>query len=166
MPRLWMHVYSRIPAGSDHGFFRGDMRSLLLLSRRFHAREAQVTQNREFNLVCPVAAVDKQKITLAHGGGGRMMQRLLDEVILRELKSDFLAERHDSAVAPMPAAARLAFTTEGYVVRPLFFPRGDIGTLAVNGTLNDLAMVGARPILLSVSFIQEEGLPTPTPEIP
>jgi hydrogenase expression/formation protein HypE len=117
---------------------------------------------REFNVVCPVPANDNQKITLAHGGGGRMMQRLLDDVILRELRNDLLDERHDCAVTPMPATGRLAFTTDSYVVRPLFFPGGDIGTLAVNGTVNDLAMGGARPLYLSASFILEEGLPTKT----
>jgi hydrogenase expression/formation protein HypE len=102
------------------------------------------------------------KILLAHGGGGRLMHRLLDDVILRALNSGALADRHDSAVLPLPTGSRLAFTTDSYVVRPLFFPGGDIGTLAVNGTVNDLAMAGARPIALSAGFILEEGLPRET----
>jgi hydrogenase expression/formation protein HypE len=90
------------------------------------------------------------------------MHRLLDDVILRELHRESLADRHDSAVFPTPTGTRLAFTTDSYVVRPLFFPGGDIGTLAVNGTVNDLAVAGARPIALSAGFILEEGLPRET----
>src|SRR5579864_3797397 len=121
-----------------------------------------MTHDREIRIVCPPLIGDNEKIMMAHGGGGRKMQRLLDEVILRELGNDFLAERHDCALVPTPesAAARLAFTTDSYVVHPLFFPGGDIGTLAVNGTVNDLAMGGARPLWLSASFILEEGFPT------
>jgi len=115
----------------------------------------------EISVTCPVPSADTRKIMLAHGGGGRLMHRLLDDVILPILDNDFLAERHDCAVLPLPAppSACLAFTTDSYVVRPLFFPGGDIGTLAVNGTVNDLAMGGARPIWLSAGLILEEGLP-------
>jgi hydrogenase expression/formation protein HypE len=120
--------------------------------------------DREIAVTCPVPSAANQKIMLAHGGGGRLMHRLLDEVILPALHNDILAERHDCAVLPLPASAsaRLAFTTDSYVVRPLFFPGGDIGTLAVNGTVNDLAMGGALPLWLSASFILEEGLPWET----
>ena len=121
-----------------------------------------MTPEREIQISCPVPKVDGQQITLAHGGGGRMMQRLLDQVILKELQIGGVDQRHDCMTAPMPAGARLAFTTDSYVVHPLFFPGGDIGTLAVNGTVNDLAMGGARPIWLSASFILEEGLPIET----
>jgi hydrogenase expression/formation protein HypE len=99
---------------------------------------------------------------MAHGGGGRMMHRLLENVICPILHNEAFAERHDCAMRPVPKAGRLAFTSDSYVVRPLFFPGGDIGTLAVNGTVNDLAMAGARPLWLSVSFILEEGLPVQT----
>jgi hypothetical protein len=94
--------------------------------------------DREITVTCPVPIAENQKIMLAHGGGGRLMNRLLDDVILLALHNDILAERHDCAMLPAPATARLAFTTDSYVVRPLFFPGGDIGTLAVNGTVNDL----------------------------
>ena len=118
----------------------------------------------EIQLVCPIPVADDQKIMLAHGGGGRLMQRLLDQVVLKELHNDCLQERHDCALVPTPksASTRLAFTTDSYVVRPLFFSGGDIGTLAVNGTVNDLAMGGAKPTWLSASFILEEGLPIST----
>ncbi|MBI3822289.1 MAG: hydrogenase expression/formation protein HypE [Planctomycetes bacterium] len=118
--------------------------------------------DREIQIDCPAPIVENQKITMAHGGGGRMMQRLLDRVILPALGGVTLAEQHDCAVLPMPAAGCLAFTSDSYVVHPLFFPGGDIGTLAVNGTINDLAMGGARPLWLSASFILEEGLPFET----
>jgi hydrogenase expression/formation protein HypE len=121
-----------------------------------------VASEHEIALSCPVPLAGDPKILLAHGGGGRLMHRLLDDVILRALNSGALAERHDSAVLPLPTGSRLAFTTDSYVVRPLFFPGGDIGTLAVNGTVNDLAMAGARPIALSAGFILEEGLPRET----
>lgn len=112
-----------------------------------------------WNLSCPVPAGPEGIVQLAHGSGGRWMQRLLDEVILPALGNPILDVRHDSAVLEAKALARrLAFTTDSYVVRPLFFPGGDIGSLAVNGTLNDLAMSGARPLWLSAGFILEEGL--------
>jgi hydrogenase expression/formation protein HypE len=121
-----------------------------------------MTPEREFAITCPVPMAEKQIITLAHGGGGRWMHRLLDDVIRPALRNDILAQHHDCAALPPSAGSRLAFTTDSYVVRPLFFPGGDIGTLAVNGTVNDLAMGGARPLWLSVAFILEEGLPWET----
>src|SRR5204862_810193 len=96
-------------------------------------------------------------ILMAHGGGGALMQRLLDEVSRPAFANPLLDTRHDGAVFAA-GGGRLAFTTDSYVVRPLFFPGGDIGTLAVNGTVNDLAMCGAHPLHLSAGFILEEGL--------
>jgi hydrogenase expression/formation protein HypE len=96
-------------------------------------------------------------ILLGHGSGGKLSHQLLDELILPILSRVPQAEQNDAAVLP-PQAGRLAFTTDSYVVDPIFFPGGNIGDLAVNGTINDLAMVGARPLALSVGFILEEGL--------
>jgi hydrogenase expression/formation protein HypE len=118
-----------------------------------------MAEEREITLSCPTPRAENQKVLLGHGGGGRLMHRLLGDVILPALGIDPRAERHDCAVMQEHSADRLAFTTDSYVVRPLFFPGGDIGTLAVNGTINDLAMGGARPLWLSVGFILEEGLP-------
>ena len=115
----------------------------------------------DFSASCPIPQSDYAQILLAHGGGGRLMHQLIEEVILPVFRNPLLDARHDSAVFEM-GGARLAFTTDSYVVRPLFFPGGDIGTLAVNGTVNDLAMAGARPLCLSASFILEEGLPVET----
>jgi len=112
---------------------------------------------------CPVPITDQDHVTLAHGGGGRMMHALLERVILPPFGQQPLPTRHDGAVLD-PGPGRLAFTTDSYVVKPLFFPGGDIGTLAVTGTVNDLAMCGARPIALSAGFILEEGLPLATLE--
>jgi hydrogenase expression/formation protein HypE len=107
-------------------------------------------------LSCPVP-LKHTTIQLAHGGGGRLMRQLIEEVFLEPLPSPALTERHDSAVVPL-GAERLALTTDSYVVTPRFFPGGDIGKLAVYGTVNDLAMSGAHPLYLSAGFILEEGL--------
>ena len=104
---------------------------------------------------CPVPRIDSDRVLLAHGGGGRLMHALLDGLILPAFHNPLLDERHDGAVLNTPG--RIAFTTDSYVVRPIFFPGGDIGSLAVHGTINDLAMCGARPVSLSAAFILEEG---------
>jgi hydrogenase expression/formation protein HypE len=98
------------------------------------------------------------RIVLAHGGGGRLTERLIEEVFLPAFGESSAHERHDGA----RLEGGLAFTTDSYVVRPLFFPGGSIGDLAVNGAVNDLAMCGARPRWLSAGFIIEEGLPLET----
>jgi hydrogenase expression/formation protein HypE len=112
----------------------------------------------EFKLICPAPIGERDTIQMAHGGGGRLMRRLIEDVFLPAFHNPALDARHDSAVLDI-GGARLAFTTDGYVVSPLFFPGGDIGRLAVFGTVNDLAMAGARPLALSAAFILEEGLP-------
>ena len=109
---------------------------------------------------CGVPFNHTGQIVMAHGGGGRMMQTLIHEVFAKAFSNPLLATEHDSAVLQFQSAAsplRLAFTTDSYVVRPLFFPGGDIGKLAICGTVNDLAMSGARPLYLSVGVILEEG---------
>jgi hydrogenase expression/formation protein HypE len=107
-------------------------------------------------LACPVPAPATDTVQLAHGSGGRAMERLLDTVFRPAFGNPTLDRRHDGA--RLELSGPLAFTTDSYVVQPLFFPGGDIGTLAVNGTVNDLAMCGARPKCLSAGFILEEGL--------
>ncbi len=109
-------------------------------------------------LQCPIPLSEYPAITLAHGGGGRLSQMLLDRLIVPALRNPLLAPLHDGAVMEV-GAGRLAFTTDSYVVTPRFFPGGDIGSLAVHGTVNDLAMCGAQPLALSAAFILEEGLP-------
>ena len=105
----------------------------------------------------PKRKVLDQRITLSHGAGGRASRDLVEGIFLRELRNPLLEPLGDSALLAA-GDERLAFTTDSFVVRPLFFPGGDIGELAVNGTINDLAMSGARPLALSAGFIVEEGL--------
>jgi hydrogenase expression/formation protein HypE len=117
-----------------------------------------MAEAKSFQLQCPTPLNDSERVQLAHGGGGRRMHELLEGLLLPSFKNDLLLQRHDGATLNI-AGARLAFTTDSYVVKPLFFPGGDIGTLAINGTVNDLAMCGARPLYLSSAFILEEGFP-------
>lgn len=112
-------------------------------------------------LSCPIPISDYPHVLLAHGGGGRLMQTLIQKMFARTFDNHLLNTAHDGAVFAVDAG-HLAFTTDSYVVKPLFFPGGDIGEIAVNGTVNDLAMCGARPLYLSVGFILEEGLPMET----
>jgi hydrogenase expression/formation protein HypE len=116
---------------------------------------------KEFNVSCPLPLEQYPHVLLAHGGGGKLMHQLIERVFVGAFGNPLLDARHDGATFQI-GGARLAFTTDSYVVRPLFFPGGDIGTLAVNGTVNDLAMCGACPLYLSAGFIIEEGLPTET----
>lgn len=104
-----------------------------------------------------------ETIILAHGGGGELTRQLLDERIFPRLENDLLAPRGDSAILP-PRTGRLCMTTDSFVVQPLRFPGGDIGRLAVAGTVNDVAMAGARPIALSLALIIEEGFALATLE--
>jgi hydrogenase expression/formation protein HypE len=107
---------------------------------------------------CPLPITNYKEIVLAHGSGGRLSQQLVEKLILPQFDNELLAPLHDGAIFSL-GDARLAFTTDSYVVSPIVFPGGDIGKLAVHGTINDLAMCGARPLYLSVGFILEEGLP-------
>ncbi|MEZ4380059.1 MAG: hydrogenase expression/formation protein HypE [Nannocystaceae bacterium] len=107
-------------------------------------------------LSCPLPFSDYERVVLAHGGGGRVMRRLIRELFVRELGGAELRRGHDGAVL-RPGGA-IAMTTDAFTVSPRRFPGGDIGSLAVHGTVNDLAMCGARPRVLAASFILEEGL--------
>jgi hydrogenase expression/formation protein HypE len=118
-------------------------------------------QNKMFTLSCPIPLSQYPHVLLAHGGGGRLMHQLIDKMFLAAFRNPLLETRHDSAVVDL-TGKKLAFTTDSYVVRPLFFPGGDVGSMAVHGTVNDLAMSGARPLYLSAAFIIEEGLPMET----
>jgi hydrogenase expression/formation protein HypE len=112
------------------------------------------------NLNCPVPLANAERVLLGHGSGGRLSAELLRDVFLPAYGNKTLDALEDQATFRFgDSGPRLAFTTDAFVVRPLFFPGGDIGTLAVNGTVNDLAVGGARPLWLSAAFILEEGLP-------
>jgi hydrogenase expression/formation protein HypE len=101
--------------------------------------------------------VPPRRITIAHGGGGTRMQELLQEAVFPLLGDEILLDAEDAACLDLPSG-RVAITTDSFVVKPLFFPGGDIGKLSVCGTVNDLAMVGARPLYLTLGLILEEGL--------
>jgi hydrogenase expression/formation protein HypE len=120
--------------------------------------EIPMDQLQSLNLSCPLPLGEHQRVQLAHGGGGRLTQRLIRMLFLPEFQNEWLEPLHDGARLPF-GNATLALTTDSYVVSPIIFPGGDIGQLAVNGTVNDLAMCGARPLYLSVALILEEGLP-------
>ena len=107
---------------------------------------------------CPVPIFEHRQIVLGHGSGGKLTADLIDKIFLPAFRNPILDKLDDQAVVTINGA-RLAFTTDSFVVTPIFFPGGDIGRLAVHGTVNDLAMSGARPLYLSAAFILEEGLP-------
>ncbi len=110
----------------------------------------------KMQLSCPMPKLDIDIITLGHGSGGLLTNRLLDSGVFDVLKNDLLDKRHDGVTLEL--TGKTAFTTDSFVISPIFFPGGNIGELAVNGTVNDLAMCGAIPKYLSLSFIIEEGL--------
>lgn len=112
----------------------------------------------ESGLTCAAPIGDHTHVLMAHGGGGRLTNQLIDRLFLPAFGDAANHAHHDGAHVHL-GGARVAFSTDSYVVRPMFFPGGDIGTLAINGTVNDLAMCGARPQFLSAGFVIEEGLP-------
>ena len=105
---------------------------------------------------CPLPISDYREIVLAHGSGGKLSQQLIQKFVLPQFRNELLEPLHDGAIFSVNGV-RLAFSTDSFVVSPIFFPGGDIGKLAVHGTVNDLAMCGARPLYLSAGFILEEG---------
>ncbi len=110
---------------------------------------------------CPLPLRNHPHIVMGHGGGGRLSTDLVEHLFLPAFRNDVLAQLGDAAQIEL-AGMRLAFSTDSYVVRPLFFPGGNIGELAVNGTVNDIAMSGGQPLFLSAGFILEEGMPLDT----
>jgi hydrogenase expression/formation protein HypE len=113
---------------------------------------------KDFTLACPLPVTERKTVVLGHGSGGKLTARLIRDLILPAFDNALLNRLDDQAVLEA-GGARIAFTTDGFVVTPIFFPGGDIGRLAVHGTINDLAMSGAMPLALSAAFIIEEGFP-------
>jgi hydrogenase expression/formation protein HypE len=109
--------------------------------------------------VCPVPIFDHKQIVLGHGSGGKLTAELIQKIFLPAFYNDTLARLDDQAVLDFNGS-RIAFTTDAFVVTPIFFPGGDIGRLAIHGTVNDLAMSGAKPLYIAAAFILEEGLST------
>ncbi|MBI1977796.1 MAG: hydrogenase expression/formation protein HypE [Candidatus Omnitrophica bacterium] len=117
-----------------------------------------MNEPRDFVTSCPIPIVDYPNVLLAHGSGGKLMHQLIEKIFRPAFQNSYLNQQHDGAVFEVEGK-RLAFTTDSYVIRPIFFPGGDIGSLAVHGTVNDLAMCGAKPLFLSAGFVVEEGFP-------
>jgi hydrogenase expression/formation protein HypE len=107
---------------------------------------------------CPLPISEYKNILLAHGGGGKLSHQLIKNLFASQFHNELLDPLHDGAMFSL-GGTRIAFSTDSYVINPIFFPGGNIGTLAVNGTVNDLSMCGAHPLYLSSAFIIEEGLP-------
>ena len=107
---------------------------------------------------CPIPIGNYSEIVLGHGSGGKLSHQLVEKMILPQFANEFLKPLHDGAIISLGNRS-FAFSTDSYVVSPIFFPGGDIGKLAVHGTINDLAMCGAKPLYLATGFILEEGLP-------
>ena len=112
----------------------------------------------EFSLNCPIPKNEYDKVILAHGGGGKLSNQLIGKMFFPSFANEYLGKAHDGAVLNI-GGQRIAFSTDSYIVQPIFFPGGNIGELAVNGTVNDLSCCGAQPLYLSLSFIIEEGFP-------
>lgn len=110
------------------------------------------------SLSCPAPLTTRDRILLGHGSGGKLSAELVRDIFLPAFHNPALAKLDDQAIVCINGS-RVAITTDSFVVKPLFFPGGDIGSLAVHGTINDLAMGGAQPLFLSVAFILEEGFP-------
>src|SRR5579872_2699784 len=121
------------------------------------AREAELPDAGGLFGSCPVPILEHEEIVLGHGSGGKLTHKLIERIILPAFKNEFLEPLHDGAVFSLNGA-QVAFSTDSFVVNPIFFPGGDIGKLAICGTANDLAMCGARPQYLSVGLIFEEGI--------
>jgi len=113
---------------------------------------------KSFSLACPLPLTTSDHVLLAHGSGGKLSAQLMAEIFLPAFHNPALARLDDQAIVNLNGC-RVAFTTDSFVVKPLFFPGGDIGSLAIHGTVNDLAVGGAQPLYLSTGFIIEEGLP-------
>ena len=112
----------------------------------------------EFVLSCPLPITNYKNILLGHGSGGKLSADLTKKIFLSQFENSYLGPLNDAAVFEVNGT-RLAFTTDSYVINPIFFPGGDVGKLAVNGTVNDLSVSGAKPLYISAAFILEEGFP-------
>jgi hydrogenase expression/formation protein HypE len=118
-------------------------------------KENKIDLNGGFS--CPIPISEYKEVLLAHGSGGKLSHQMILKLFASQFKNDLLAPLHDGAMIQL-GNSRIAYSTDSYVIDPIFFPGGDIGALAVNGTVNDLSMCGAKPLYLSSAFIIEEGL--------
>ncbi|MCP3978075.1 MAG: hydrogenase expression/formation protein HypE [bacterium] len=145
-------MHARAPAGGPDGLLRGGVRRIPPLPGASVSFEGPA---------CPLPINDYPTVTLGHGGGGRLMHALIRDLFVAAFDNETLRRMGDGALLDLDAGT-LAFSTDGFVIDPIEFPGGNIGSLAVHGTVNDVAMCGARPVALSAGFILEEGLPMET----
>jgi hydrogenase expression/formation protein HypE len=127
-------------------------------NRDIATRDEQLPTESLLTASCPLPITNYKQIVLAHGSGGKLSHQLIEKMVLPQFHNELLEPLHDGAIFSLNGD-RVAFSTDSFVVSPIFFPGGDIGKLAVHGTINDLSMCGARPLYLSAGFILEEGLP-------
>jgi hydrogenase expression/formation protein HypE len=127
-------------------------------NRDIATRDEQLPTESLLTASCPLPITNYKQIVLAHGSGGKLSHQLIEKMVLPQFHNELLEPLHDGAIFSLNGD-RIAFSTDSFVVSPIFFPGGDIGKLAVHGTINDLSMCGARPLYLSAGFILEEGLP-------
>ena len=142
LPGVRNRLHAADPARRHHGFRRGRLRGLLPVRKTLQERRP-VDMPNDFTLSCPLPVTDRKTVVMGHGSGGRLTAQLIRELFLPAFDNEYLRRLDDQAVFDV-GGARIAFTTDSFVVTPLFFPGGDIGKLAVHGTVNDLAMSGAR----------------------
>jgi hydrogenase expression/formation protein HypE len=145
-------LYIPLNGESDHSLH------LIFFHRNDSIPMNEHANNLDNDFSCPLPITEYKNVLLAHGGGGKLSHQLIQKLFAAQFKNDLLDPLHDGAMFTL-GNVRCAFSTDSYVINPIFFPGGDIGSLAVNGTVNDLAMCGARPLYLSSAFIIEEGLP-------
>ena len=109
-------------------------------------------KNYDYNLQCPIPISEYERVLMAHGGGGRLTNQLIEKMFFSQFDNFLLEQAHDGAILNFKGK-NLAFSTDSFVIHPIFFPGGNIGELAVNGTVNDLVCCGAKPLYLSLAFI-------------
>ncbi len=155
LPRVRHPLHAREASRRAHGLVGRRVRGLL------HVQAARMSETPSMpdpsRVACPIPIQDYPTVQLAHGGGGRLSKMLVETLFVPAFDNAWLSRLHDGAVLDVPGG-RMAYTTDSYVIRPLEFPGGDIGSLSIHGTVNDLAMCGARPTAISVGYILEEGL--------
>src|SRR6266540_3733356 len=153
-------MHPRKPAGRAHGFRRRCLRCVLPLPPACGGKMSRMsmadTEKTVAEISCPAPLLARDRVLLGHGSGGKLSAELVRDIFLPAFRNPALSKLDDQAVVDINGS-RIALTTDSFVVKPLFFPGGDIGSLAVHGTVNDLAMGGAQPLFLSAAFIVEEG---------
>src|SRR5579872_6113093 len=161
VPRVRHRLYSGQTAWRPNGFDRRRVRGLSPVPPPHAGELTMADYAKSLTLNCPVTLPAGDRVLLGHGSGGKLTADLISKIFVPAFHNSVLDRLDDQAIVSVNGT-RLAFTTDSFVVKPLFFAGGDIGSLAVHGTVNDLAMGGARPLFLSTAFIIEEGLPLET----